>query len=378
MVEREMENPVQFLNIQRMNARYKSDLLAACARVIDSGWYVLGNEVRAFEREFAAWCGVQHCIGVANGLDALSLILRAEILLGNLHSGDEILVPANTYIATFLAVTAHGLVPVPIEPDPTTFNISAEMAATAVGPRTKGILAVHLYGRVGIDSDLIRLAQEKELFLWEDAAQAHGAEFGGQKVGGLGRACGFSFYPGKNLGALGDGGAVTTGDESLAEKIRLLANYGSQEKYVNETQGVNSRLDELQAALLRAKLPYIDQDTTARRRIAEYYLSHLTNPCLKLPEAGAFGEHVWHLFVVRCEVRDSFRRHLESAGIKTLIHYPIPPHRQRAYPELSRYVLPITEAIHNTVVSLPMDPTMTTDEINRVVTACNSFSCGTH
>jgi dTDP-4-amino-4,6-dideoxygalactose transaminase len=368
-----MNEPINFLDLGRVNARRRSDLMAACARVIDSGWYVRGEECAAFEREFAQYCGARHCVSVGNGLDALSLILNAEIHRGALAVGDEILVPANTYIATLLAISVNGLVPVPVEPCPDTFNLNSEAIEEFIGPRTRGVMAVHLYGRIGVDERLFKVAEEHELLIWEDAAQAHGAEWQGRKAGSLARAAGFSFYPGKNLGALGDAGAVVTNDDGLAESVRVLSNYGSSVKYVNRVKGVNSRLDELQAAILRCKLVHLDEDNAARRRIAGRYLAEITHPGIELPQPGLESEHVWHLFVVRSPNRGELQRHLAERGVSTLIHYPVPPHQQGAYPELVNLRFPITESIHDSVLSLPMDPSMRTDEVTQVIDACNGF-----
>ncbi|MFI5349397.1 MAG: DegT/DnrJ/EryC1/StrS family aminotransferase [Elusimicrobiota bacterium] len=364
---------VPFLDLQRINSVHRAEVLAAVARVVDSGRYILGAEVLGFEREFARYCGVKHAVGVASGLDALTLIFRACLELGRLSEGDEVLVPANSYIASILAVSANRLQPVLVEPDPRTFNIDASRIAGRITPRTKAILVVHLYGRNGYSERIGKIAGDRGLMIIEDSAQAHGASFKGRRTGGLGDAAGFSFYPGKNLGALGDAGAVTTDDEMLAEAVRTLRNYGSRAKNENALKGVNSRLDELQAAILRVKLKYLDEENRKRRRIAESYLSSIKNPKLILPAAGARGGHVWHLFVVRAERRDAFLRHLKGRGVEAAVHYPIPPHRQRAYREWSAESYPVSEALHRGVVSLPVDITMTDADKRRVVDACNSF-----
>lgn len=365
---------VKFLDLGRVNAAHRGALIEGFTRVLDSGWYIQGPELQAFEREFAAYLGVKRFVGVGNGLDALTLMLRAEIELGRLSLGDAVLVPANTYIATILSVTSAGLVPRLVEPDPLTFNLDPEQVASHLDDRVRGILTVHLYGRIGYDERLRDLVERQGLRIWEDVAQAPGATWRGVRAGALGHAGAFSFYPGKNIGALGDAGGVATDDEDLAEMIDVLGNYGSRRKYVNEVKGVNSRLDELQAALLRAKLPALDVENEARVRIARRYDSEIRNPAITLPSHGEPGEHVWHLFVVRCARRDDLQAHLTERGIGTLIHYPIPPHRQDAYAEFSALERPITEAIHREVISLPMDPRMTDAEVDRVVAACDAFA----
>jgi len=370
---------VPFLSLKDVNAPHRQALLEALQGTLDSGWFILGERDRAFEKAFAEYCGVRHCIGVANGLDALTLILRAYVKLGAMREGDEVIVPANTYIASILAVTLAGLVPIPVEPDARTFCIDPSLIARAITPRTKAVMGVHLYGRVAGIDDIRQVAKEHGLKYIEDSAQSHGAEWNGVKAGALGDAAGFSFYPGKNLGALGDAGAVTTNDAELAEVVRKLANYGSSVKYVFEYQGFNSRLDEMNAAALSAKLPYLDPENAQRRRIAARYLAGIRNPAIRLPEPGrgadAIGgrEHVWHLFVVRTTDRASLAAHLSSRGIGTLIHYPIPPHKQEAYKEWKCRSYPITEAIHREVLSLPMSPVLTDAEADYVVEACNSY-----
>lgn len=370
---------IPFLDLQAINARYREELLEACARVIDSGWYIAGGELQAFEHEFAAWCGTAECIGVANGLDALTLTLRAWLELGRLRAGDEVIVPANTYIASILAISANGLVPVLVEPDADSFNLSPAHARTAITSKTRAILPVHLYGRLADMPTIMEIAREHDLLVLEDAAQAHGAELNGKKAGSWGHAAGFSFYPGKNLGALGDAGAVTTNDHELAQTLRALRNYGSQEKYKNLFKGVNSRLDEIQAAMLRVKLKYLDADTVRRRHIASIYQQGIAHPGVSLPlapdvSASAFTSHVWHLFVVCAADRTALQQHLAGRGIQTLIHYPIPPHQQRAYDEWNARSYPVTERLHREVLSLPMGPTLTPEDAERVVAAVNDFS----
>lgn len=370
---------IPFLDLKKINSQYQTELNEACARVIDSGWYILGKELDSFEKNYAQWCNVKYCIGVANGLDALVLVLRAWVQLGKLKKGDEIIVQANTYIASILAITENELTPVLVEPDPLTFNLSIDKIKAAITLKTKAILPVHLYGQISPMEEIMRLADDQNLLVLEDCAQAHGAHILGRKAGAWGDAAGFSFYPGKNLGALGDAGAITTNDDELAKTLYAIRNYGSHEKYKNVYQGVNSRLDELQAALLNVKLKYLNQETEQRKEIAQIYLNGIKNPLIELPlsaniSAKKFDGHVWHLFVVRCNYRDALQKHLTDNGVQTLIHYPIPPHKQQAYPELNHLNLPLTESIHQEVLSLPMGPTMTSEEAIKVVTACNSFS----
>lgn len=362
---------IPFLNLKDINAKLRDELLEACARVIDSGWYIAGNELRAFEQEYAAYCGSRHCIGVANGLDALTLTLRAWMELGRLREGDEVIVPANTYIATLLAITENGLVPVLAEPDDTSLNLSPRSVAAALGKRTRAILPVHLYGRLANMPELLEISNRHGLLVLEDAAQGHGASLGGRKAGNWGDAAGFSFYPGKNLGALGDAGAITTSDDELAETLQALRNYGSHVKYRNLYQGLNSRLDEIQAAMLRVKLKHLDEQTAQRRQIAHRYLNEIDNAAIRLPTWEREEEHVWHLFVVRCQQRARFQQLLDKAGVQTMIHYPIAPHKQKAYPEYNHIELPVTERIHEEVLSLPMDPSLTPEQVDRVIEAAN-------
>ena len=363
---------IPFLDFKDLNAPYKAELLAATSAFIDSGRYVLGEQVAAFEQEFAAYCGTRHAIGTGNGLDALGLIFRAYKQIGVMAEGDEVLVPANTYIASILAVTENRLTPVLVEPDPATLNIDVARLEQHITPRTKSILVVHLYGAIGYGDEMQRIADRHGLKIVEDSAQAHGAIYGGRRTGNLGHASGFSFYPSKNLGALGDAGAVTTNDAELARMIAALRNYGSEKKYFNLSQGVNSRLDELQAAYLRIKLKHLDGDNAARRRIAAAYLSGIVNPKLRLPQDS--GEsHVWHLFPVRTADRGAFEAHLRDAGIETLIHYPVPPHKQAAYPDWHGRSYPITEEIHRTIISLPLHPFLADEDVARIVDACNRF-----
>ncbi|WP_240125137.1 DegT/DnrJ/EryC1/StrS aminotransferase family protein [Thermomonas alba] len=345
---------IPFLDLKAPHQELQSELDEVWARVRDSGWYILGPEVDAFEQEYAAYCGAQHCVGVANGLDALHLALRA---LG-VGTGDEVIVPSNTYIATWLAVSQCGAVPVPVEPDPATHNLDPERVEAAITPRTKVILPVHLYGQPADLDPILSIARRHGLRVLEDAAQAHGARYKGQRIGAHGDAVAWSFYPGKNLGALGDAGAVTTNDPELADRLRVLRNYGSRAKYVNEVQGWNSRLDPLQAAILRVKLAHLDEWNARRAEIAALYLRELADCGVVLPQVPDWAQPVWHLFVVRHPRRDDFQQRLAQAGVQTLIHYPIPPHRQQAYAGLglAEGALPIAERLAAEVLSLPMGP----------------------
>lgn len=354
---------VPFLDIGAAHRELRGPLDDAWARVRDSGWYILGEEVEAFEAEFAAYCDVPHCIAVGNGLDALILLLKAA----GIGEGDEVIVPSNTYIATWLAVTHAGATPVPVEPDARSFNIDPERVEAAIGPRTKAIMAVHLYGQPADMAPLADIARAHGLKLFEDAAQSHGATYRGARCGALGDGAGFSFYPGKNLGALGDGGAITTGDAELADTLRMLRNYGSRVKYRHEAIGYNSRLDELQAAFLRAKLPALDEWNERRRRIAARYLDALANTPLLLPEVIPDADPVWHLFVVRHPDRERLVRELDAAGIGTVIHYPTPPHRQQAYAGMRGLALPISEQLHDEVLSLPIGPQMSDEQVDYVI-----------
>ncbi len=359
---------IEFLDVRAINQRHRPELDDALAGVFASGQYVLGEQVAAFEAEFAAYCGVRHCVGVGTGLDALSLIIGGY----GFGPGDEIIVPANTYIATVLAVSANGCTPVLVEPDQATYNLDPEAVERAVTPATRAILAVHLYGRLCDSEALATIADRHRLKLIEDAAQAHGAVRDGRRAGSLGDAAGFSFYPTKNLGALGDGGAVTTGDDALAEQVRRLRNYGSTRKNVHECVGTNSRLDELQAAALRVKLRHLDADNRRRRDIAAAYAEHVHNPKIQVPDAPDAG-HVVHLYVVRAQDRDGLRRALAEAGIGSAVHYPVPPHRQPAYRELGGLCLPITERMAAEVLSLPAHPAMTDAEVARVIEVLNAW-----
>lgn len=364
---------IPFLDLKSINTQYREDLITAVTKVIDSGWYILGNEVEQFEKEFAQYCETEYCLGVANGLDALILILKAYKELGVMAEGDEIIVPANTYIASILAISENGMKPVLVEPDLLTYNLNPTLIEKHINNKTKAILAVHLYGQVTGMDEINAIAEKYNLKVIEDCAQAHGALYQGKKVGSLGDAAGFSFYPGKNLGALGDAGAVTTSDMELAQTIKAIRNYGSHEKYKNLYKGVNSRLDEMQAALLRVKLCYLDKETEQRRRVANQYLAGITNPAITLPMVTTSQAHVWHLFVVRCEHREKLASYLSEQGIQTVIHYPVAPHHQPAYREYADIQRPITEAIHREVISLPMSPIMVEADIAKIIEAANNF-----
>lgn len=360
-------NRVPFLDLRAAYLELKEEIDAAVARVLDSGWYILSEEVEAFEREFTAYCDAAYGIGVANGLDALTLALRA---LG-VGAGDEVIVPSNTYIATWLAVSAVGAKLRPVEPDPRTFNIDPARIEAAIGPRTKAILPVHLYGQPADLDPILEVARRHGLSVIEDAAQAHGARYKGRRIGAHGDAVCWSFYPGKNLGAMGDAGAVTTDRADVAERVRTLRNYGSRVKYVNETRGANSRLDPLQAAILRAKLPRLDEWNERRRQLASLYAEALADGDLVPPFAPNWVEPVWHLFVVRRAGRDALQARLRAAGVDTLIHYPIPPHLQKAYDDagFARGDFPIAERIAETCLSLPIGPHLTDEQRQAVCAA---------
>lgn len=368
---------IPFLNLKSINEQYRNELLEACTRVIDSGWYIGGTELEAFEKNFARYCGTKFAIGVANGLDALILVLRAWKELGKLKDGDEVLVPSNTYIASILAITANQLTPVLVEPELASYNIDPNKIALAITDKTKAILPVHLYGQLAPMPEIMQIAKKHNLLVLEDSAQSHGAELDGKKAGNWGDASGFSFYPGKNLGALGDAGAVTTNDEELANMLKALRNYGSHEKYKNLVPGVNSRLDEIQAAMLDVKLKHLDHEVTHRRLIANQYLTHIKNPLIQLPlneiDAETYTQHVWHLFVIRTEHREALQKFLADHGVQTLIHYPIPPHKQQAYKELNNLSFPISEQIHYQVISLPIGPTLSLPDADKIIALCNQF-----
>lgn len=360
---------IPFLDLKRVNDIHQDALRVATDRVLQSGWYVLGQEVSTFEQAFGHYCGTRHCIGVANGLDALTLVLKAW----ELAPGSEVIVPSNAYVASVLSVTQAGLVPVFVEPDPRTCLLDPARIEAALSSRTKVILPVHLYGRCCDMTPINAVAQQHGLRVLEDAAQAHGAAYGDRRAGNLGDAAGWSFYPSKNLGALGDAGAVTTNNDALADRLRALRNYGSAKKYVNEYVGHNSRLDELQAAILSAKLPRLDAENDRRRALARLYLSGITNPDIGLPPSDQIGQDVWHLFVVRHPRRDELREHLRQQGIATEVHYPIPPHHQRAYTQFAHLSLPISEQLHREVVSLPLNPTLTNEDAAHIIDAINQY-----
>jgi len=374
---------VKFLDLKAINDSFEPELSASIRRVLDSGWYLLGKEVAAFEKEYAEFIGTKHCIGVANGLDALRLILRAYLELGVMKEGDEIIVPANTYIASILAITENRLTPVLVEPDINTYNIDPFKIEERITSRTKGIMIVHLYGQNAMHPEIDRLVKKYNLKLIEDNAQAVGAWFNGKRTGSLGDAAGNSFYPGKNLGALGDAGAVTTNDNRIAEVIRTLANYGSKEKYVNEYKGINSRIDEMQAAVLRIKLKRLDSDNQRRREIAKHYCDNINaekyclpsfSPLFKNINISDCLSHIWHIFIIRHNHRDILQKYLFKKQIQTQIHYPIPPHKQRAYSKWNDFNFPITEKIHNKVLSLPISPLLTINDVETVINCLNDFN----
>ncbi len=374
---------VPFLSLKDVTALHGAEISEAVNRVVGSGWYLQGEENRLFEEEYARYIGTQHAVGCANGLDALIWIFRAYIELGVMHPGDEVIVPANTYIATLLAITENGLKPVLVEPRLNTLEIDDSLIEPLITPRTKAICIVHLYGRNACTPKVLDICKQYGLKLIEDNAQAHGCMYSSttqgsplqQRTGSLGDAAGHSFYPGKNLGALGDGGAVTTNDAELATAIRTLANYGSQKKYVFRYTGRNSRLDELQAAVLRVKLRYLDQDNRHRKEIGHYYAQHISNPCVALPDMLPDEQNVFHLFPILCTRRDELQDYLKQKGIGTVIHYPIPPHRQECYKDWNSMSLPLTEQIAKQELSLPIGPTISMDEAAQVVEAVNSFGC---
>ncbi len=368
---------IPFLDLKDINQQYRDALIEACTRVIDSGWYIGGNELERFEKNFAEYCGVKFAVGVANGLDALILTLRAWKELGKLKDGDEVIVPSNTYIASILAITANNLKPILVEPDITTYNIDPVKIISAITTKTRVILPVHLYGQLAPMLQIIEIAKKHNLLILEDSAQSHGAKIENKKAGNWGDASGFSFYPGKNLGALGDAGAVTTNDEELAQMLRALRNYGSHEKYKNLIPGVNSRLDEIQAAMLNVKLKHLDQEIEYRRKIAALYIEKINNPLIKLPlnniNTNKSQQHVWHLFVIRTEHREALHKYLFNNGVQTLIHYPIPPHKQKAYKEWNDLSYPISEKIHAEIISLPIGPTLKLESIEKIIQLINSF-----
>ncbi|WP_122892781.1 DegT/DnrJ/EryC1/StrS family aminotransferase [Arcobacter peruensis] len=364
---------IPFLDLKNINAQYREELIEACTKVIDSGWYVQGNECNEFEKEFAQYCGTKYAIGVANGLDALTLILRAYKNLEHIKDGDEVIVPSNTYIASILAISQNNLIPILVEPDIDTYLINPAKIKEKITSKTKAIMPVHLYGQTCEMDKINEIARKHNLKVIEDSAQSHGAFYKNKRAGNLGHASGFSFYPGKNLGALGDGGAVTTNDERLANTIRALGNYGSLRKYENIYKGTNSRLDEIQAAMLRVKLKYLDKEIENRREIANYYLKNINNKNIILPTVRNEDNQVWHLFVIRTNRRDKLQKYFLDNDIQTLIHYPIAPHKQNAYKEweLESYV--ISEKIHDEVLSLPISGNQTLENTKKIVEVLNSY-----
>lgn len=360
---------IKFLDLEKINNRFRAEMDARIKEILDTGWYLSGKWNDVFATHFAAFCGVKHAVGVANGLDAINLIIRGY----GFGAGDEIIVPANTYIATILAISENGCTPVLVEPDINTYNIDPDKIEEKITSQTKAIIVVHLYGQAVQMDKIWALAKKYNLKIIEDAAQAHGAIYHGRRVGNLGDAAAFSFYPGKNLGALGDAGGVTTNDSELFARIKAIANYGSDRKYHHIYKGVNSRMDEIQAALLDIKLPYLDSDNTRRREIARYYRENIKNPKITLPKTYDEDAHVWHVFALRCENRDKLCEYLTENGIQTNIHYPTPPHKQGAYAEWNRQSFPITEEIHRTIMSIPMSPVMTDEEVKTIVDLINNF-----
>lgn len=364
---------IPFLDLKAVTGLHADEIQQAALNVIQSGWYLQGQATAAFEQHYAEYIGCRHCIGVANGLDALTLIYRAYIEMGVMQPGDEVIVPANTYIASILAITENGLSPVLIEPDTDTLEMDDRLIEQAITSRTRSILIVHLYGRCAYTERIGELCRKYNLKLVEDNAQAHGCRYKEQRTGSLGDAAGHSFYPGKNLGALGDGGAVTTNDDALADCIRALANYGSSRKYVHRYKGRNSRLDEIQAAILDVKLRHLDDDNKHRQQIARYYYDHISHPLISLPQRLDDKQNVYHIFPVRCTERDRLQQYLTEQGIQTLIHYPIPPHRQECYKTWNSMVLPVTEQIARQELSLPISPVLTLQEAQAVVRVLNDF-----
>ncbi len=367
---------IKFLDLQKINLLHQNEIEEQLLKVFRGGWYLLGEEIKSFEKNLSNYLTSENVIGVANGLDALRLILRAYIELGVIKEGDEIIVPANTYIASILAITDNRLTPVLVEPNPDTYNLDIDALESKITIKTKAILLVHLYGKVCWNDKLDTIAEKYNLKIIEDNAQAIGACYNGKMTGNLGDAAGFSFYPGKNLGALGDAGAVSCKDNQLAAAIRALANYGSNQKYVNIYQGLNSRLDEIQAAVLNVKLKYIDQENEIRRKIAERYSREIKNNLIILPQhpVNRF-EHVWHLYVIRSENRNHLQNYLSENGILTVIHYPIPPHKQLAYKDFNQSIFPLTEKIHDEVLSLPISPVMEEGEISKIIDVLNNYVC---
>lgn len=364
---------IKFLDIKEITQKYSEEIHEAINRVVDSGWYLQGNENDKFEADYAQYIGTKYAIGCANGLDSLILIFRAYVEIGIMKPGDEVIVPANTYIASILAISENGLKPVLVEPSIETYQIDDTKIELAITERTKAILIVHLYGQCAYTDKIGELSMKYNLKLVEDNAQAHGCMFSGRKTGSLGDAAGHSFYPGKNLGAFGDAGAVTTNDEELAKIVRAVANYGSTRKYVFKYIGCNSRLDEIQAAVLDVKLKYLNEDVAIRKEVAKYYIEHITNPDIITPIVKDWDAHVFHIFTIRCKKRDELQKYLTESGVQTIIHYPIPPHKQECYKEWNNLFFPITERIHDEELSLPISPVMVNDEIEIVVKLLNTW-----
>lgn len=364
---------IKFLDLQKVTEKYSNEIHEAIRDVVDSGWYLQGEQNTRFEENYSKYIGAKYTIGCANGLDALIWIFRAYIEMGILQPGDEVIVPANTYIASILAITENGLKPVFVEPNLTTYQIDDTKIENAITPRTKAILIVHLYGQCAYTDKIGQLCNDYHLRLVEDNAQAHGCLFNGRKTGSLGDAAGHSFYPGKNLGALGDAGAITTSNEELSKVVRALANYGSTKKYVFKYVGRNSRLDEIQAAVLNVKLKYLDEDIAIRKNVAKSYIEHITNPAIILPEVVDWNANVFHIFPIRCKRRDELQQYLSEKSVQTIIHYPIPPHKQECYKEWNNLSFPITEQIHDEELSLPISPVMTKKELDIVIGLLNQF-----
>lgn len=360
---------IKFLDLEKVNNRFRKEIDARFKNILDKGWYLQGEENEKFSREFANYCGTEYAVGVANGLDAINLIIRAY----GFGAGDEIIVPSNTYIATILAISENGCTPVLVEPDINTYNINPDLIEEKITNKTKAIIVVHLYGQAVQMEKIWAIAKKYNLKVIEDSAQAHGAIYQGKRTGSLSDASAFSFYPGKNLGCMGDGGAVTTNDKEVYNKVKAIANYGSDRKYHHIYKGVNSRLDELQAAVLDVKLPHLDNDNARRREISKYYRENIKNEKIILPKTYDENAHVWHIFAIRTENRDELQKHLETNGIQTNIHYPTPPHKQGAYKEWENQSYPISEEIHRTILSLPISPVMTAEEVKKVVEVVNEF-----
>ena len=360
---------IKFLDLKKINNRYREEIDSRIKDILDKGWYLQGEENENFTKNFANFCGTKFALGVANGLDALNLIIKAY----GFGNGDEIIVPANTYIATILAISENGCIPILVEPDIKTYNINPDSIEEKITTKTKAIMVVHLYGQAVQMEKIWKIAKKYNLKIIEDSAQAHGAIYQENRTGNLGDASGFSFYPGKNLGCIGDGGAVTTNDEELFNKIKAIANYGSDRKYHHIYKGVNSRLDEIQAAILDIKLKHLDSDNNKRREISKYYRENIKNSKIILPDTYDEKSHVWHIFAVRTKNRDEFQKYLTEKGIQTIIHYPTPPHKQGAYKEWNNLSFPITEEIHNTILSLPISPVMADSEIEKVVEVVNEY-----